>query len=487
MKTEAKVGLFITISLVFLFGLLAQLSSFDNLFKKSYPLMAKVEDGSGLKEKAKVKLKGVDIGYVETIVLQNNDVIANLLINEGVTIPDNSIITLNQDSLLGGKFLDIKPGDSDKMLAPNMLLEKEMRQSSIADASTAADQAFSEIAYLIQDIRDIFKSGGKDDIQTSLRNIREFTDLLASINKEDNATIHEIIDNTNAMVSNLDGTINKFGTMSEEYTQVAQTINEDLPKIMKKLDSITTYLNNVGATLDSRLPGAMDKFVQLEDNLNNTIEDKDSQLNKTLTSVDGFFAGGTETMEKIDKYLDSMTKSELHLEMRADEVYDDGGYSKSQLDVALKPDPTRYYMLGLTSGPSFKADNSFDRGFAGNKKHESGDYLISAQYGKRYDDLRFRLGLIEGQGGFGFDYFVKNDTLKFTTNLYDFNAVNDIRGSNPNLTMTARYQFFKHINAYVSANNVLNSKANSMSAGLGVSFVDDDLKNLLGSAAAAAR
>jgi phospholipid/cholesterol/gamma-HCH transport system substrate-binding protein len=239
--------------------------------------------------------------------------------------------------------------------------------------------------------------------------------------------------------------------------------------------------------LDKKLPPAIDKFTRLEDNLNQTIEDNKSKLNRALTSVDGFFADGTETIEKIDKYLDSMTKSELHVEMRSDQVFDDGGYSKSQFNLALKPDATRYYMIGLASGPSFEADDKFERGYAGNIEHESGDFLFSAQYGKRFDDLLFRVGIIENTGGFGVDYFSWNDTLKISANIYDFNAVTDIRGENPNLTATIRYQFFKHINAYLSANNILNSKANSISAGLGVSFVDDDLKNLLGAAASASR
>jgi len=494
MKTEAKVGLFITLSLVFLFGLLSQLSSFDNLFKKSYPILAKIDDGIGLKAKAKVKLKGVNIGYVDRIALKNNDVITYLKIDQGVHIPDDSVIVVSQDSLLGGKFLDIKPGHSKKFLAPNMLLEKQEKQSSIADASTSADEAFQEIKFLVQDIRDIFNKGGKEDLQTTLANIREFTSLLASISTEDNKTIHEIIHNANTTIVDLDKTIDKFGKMSddishtsEDYATVAKNINKDLPAIMAKINRITTYLESIGATLDTKLPPAMDKLVRLEDNLNNSIEKKDSSLNKALTSVDGFFSDGTETIEKIDKYLDSMTKSELHVEMRSDEVYDDGGYSKSHFNLALKPDATRYYMLGVTSGPSFEYDDAFERGYAGNKKHESGQYFLSAQYGKRYDDLLFRVGIIEGQGGFGFDYFAWNDTLKVSTNLYDFNAVNDIRGTNPNLTTTIRYQFFKHINAYLSGNNLLNSGANSVSAGLGVSFVDDDLKNLLGSAASAAK
>ncbi|SFV71419.1 virulence factor Mce family protein [hydrothermal vent metagenome] len=272
-----------------------------------------------------------------------------------------------------------------------------------------------------------------------------------------------------------------------EYSKVAKNINKDLPSIMRRIDSITKYINSVSASLDAKLPKAMDKFVVLEDNLNEVVVDNKDNLSNALTSVDGFFSDGTETMKKVDQYLDSMIKTELHVEMRSDEVYDDGGYSKSHLNLTLKPDPTRYYMLGVSSGPSFKANSSFDRGYAGNKKHESGDFLLSAQYGKRYDDLLFRVGIIEGQGGFGVDYFALNDTLKLSTNLYDFNGVSDIRGNNVNLTTTVRYQFFKHINAYISGNNLLNKNANSVSVGLGVSFIDNDLKNILGAAAASSK
>ncbi|CAA6802030.1 MAG: Unknown protein [uncultured Sulfurovum sp.] len=493
MKTEAKVGLFITVSLFFLLALLSQLNSFDTLFKKSYGILAQIDDGSGLKEKAKVKLKGVDIGYVEKVTLANNEVQTHLMIDDGIKIPNDSVITISQDSLLGGKFLDIKPGKSTTPLQANQLLTKEEKVSSIADASTSADAAFKEITLLVKDIRDIFNSGGKEDIQGTLADLKEFSSLLASISREDNETIHDIINNANLSLISANETIAKFANMSDEITKTSKefqktgkNINKDLPKIMARISDITKYLNSVSATLDAKLPTAMDKFVRLEDNLNRTIENNNSSLNRALTSVDGFFTDGTETMEKIDKYLDAAIRSELHLEMRSDEVYDDGGYSKAHLNLTLKPDPTRYYMLGLTSKPSFEADSTFARGYAGNKLHESGDFLFSAQYGKRYDDLLFRVGIIDSQGGFGVDYFALNDTLKFSAEVNDFNAVNDIRGSNPNLTTTIRYQFFKHINAYIAGNNLMNSSANSVSAGLGVSFVDNDLKNLLGTAAAAA-
>ena len=491
MKTEAKIGLFITLSLFFLFGLLTQLSSFDNLFKKSYPILAQVADGSGLKEKAKVKLKGVDIGYVDKVALINNEVQTELMIDENVKIPDDSTIVISQDSLLGGKFLDIKPGNSSHYIEKNQLLSKEEKVSSIADASTAADEAFQEISLLVRDIRAVFNVDGQKNIKQTLSNLREFTRLLASISTEDNQTIHDILTNANVVLLNTDKTIKQFAEMSDEisgtskeFKNVALNINKDLPTIMARIDTLTKELNSVSKTLNQKLPTAMDKFVHLEDNLNSVVKENKKSLANALTSVDGFFSNGTETIQKVDKYLDSLIKSELHVEMRADEVYDDGGYAKTQLNLALKPDPSRYYLLGITSAPDFTENKKEQRGFVGNKNHQSGNFLLSAQYGKRFDDLLFRIGIIENQGGAGVDYFALNDTLKFSTNVSDFNAVNDVRGTNPNLTTTIRYQFFKHINAYLSGNNLLNSRANSVSVGLGVSFVDNDLKNLLGTAAA---
>jgi len=521
MKAEAKVGLFITLSLLFLLALFSQLSSFDNLFKKSYPLLAQIDDGSGLKAKAKVKLKGVEIGYVDKVTLVNNEVQTSLLIEEGINIPADSVITIAQDSLLGGKFLDIQPGTSQNYLTANQLLSKEEKVSSIVDASTSADTAFQEIKLLVKDIRMLLDQETKKDITESFANINEFSALLASIAKEDNQTIHNILNNANRtlvsidkmmlnadkvmlttnqvmlktdkMIENADATISKFATMSseisntsKEFKHTAQNINRDLPEIMARINEITKYLNSVTATLDAKLPTAMDKMTRLGDNLNKTIENNNSSLNKALTSVDGFFTDSTETMEKIDKFLDASLRSELHLELRGDEVYDDGGYSKTHLNMTLKPDPTRFYMIGLTTKPSFQSDDSFDRGYAGSQLHEEGDFLFSAQYGKRYDDLLFRIGIIDSQGGFGVDYFALNDTLRLSAELNDFNAINDIRGENPNLTATIRYQFFKHINAYIAGNNLMNSRANSVSVGVGVSFVDNDLKTLMGTAAAVA-
>lgn len=498
MKLETKVGLFVTLVLLFFFGLLTQLSSFDNLFKKSYPIKAEIADGSGLKDKAKVKFKGVDIGFVKSVSLEANRVVTHLMIDEGIKIPTDSIIVISQDSLLGGKFLDIRPGEAKSFLAPDMLLKREEKISSLGDASTSADNAFKEMTLVLKDLREILQQGGKEDLAKTLSNLREFTDLLASINQEENQTIHNIIQNTNKTLDEFNTMSQNISQTSDEYRIVANNINKKLPQIMDRIDSVALTLDkklpsvlkkadSIAYTLDTKLPVAMDKFIALEDDLMGTVKENKTPLKNALVSVDKFFGSGADTLEKVDKYFDTAIKSELAVEMRTDQIMGDGGYAKTYVDLALKPDATRYYMIGATTGPDFSSNPSDPKGYIGNKDHDEGKMRISAQYGKRFDDILFRIGLIENQGGLGVDFFGYNDTLKLSTNLYDFNAVNDVRGTNPNLSATARYQFFKHVNAYVGANNVLNKDATNFSVGLGISFVDNDLKNLLGVAASASK
>jgi len=117
MKTEAKVGLFVALGLLFLFILSTQVNEFATMGKKGYEIYALLDDASGLEKNAKVKMKGVEIGFVKDIRLEGRKVKVTLFIYEGIKIPKDSVVTLQQESLLGTKYLDIEPGESDEYLA----------------------------------------------------------------------------------------------------------------------------------------------------------------------------------------------------------------------------------------------------------------------------------------------------------------------------------------------------------------------------------
>jgi phospholipid/cholesterol/gamma-HCH transport system substrate-binding protein len=89
--------------------------------------------------------------------------------------------------------------------------------------------------------------------------------------------------------------------------------------------------------------------------------------------------------------------------------------------------------------------------------------------------------LIDSTGGLGVDYFMYNDKIRLRSEIYDFNAVNDIRGNNAHARIEARYKTLKHLNFYAGYDNFLNKDAANLYLGIGIGFKDDDLKQLLGS------
>ena len=114
--------------------------------------------------------------------------------------------------------------------------------------------------------------------------------------------------------------------------------------------------------------------------------------------------------------------------------------------------------------------------------HDEGNYLYTAEYGKRFHNILARAGLQDSTGSVGFDYFMDKDRLKWSLEIFDFNAVNDVRGTNPHMHVGAKYELVPHFNIYAGVDNFINPQAMNFYMGLGMQFVDDHLKYFLSGA-----
>ena len=114
--------------------------------------------------------------------------------------------------------------------------------------------------------------------------------------------------------------------------------------------------------------------------------------------------------------------------------------------------------------------------------HGESEYLYSAEYGKRFHNILARAGLQDSTGSVGFDYFMDKDRLKWSLEIFDFNAVNDVRGTNPHMHVGAKYELVPHFNIYAGVDNFINPQAMNFYMGLGMQFVDDHLKYFLSGA-----
>jgi phospholipid/cholesterol/gamma-HCH transport system substrate-binding protein len=461
MKLEAKIGLFVILGLAALFLLSTQVTKFATFNEKGYEIGAYLDDATGLELQTKVSMNGVGIGEVSKIYIEGRRVRLKLLIQDQVEIPVDSLIIVSQESVLGAKAINILAGSSDENIAVGGVLEHSKQYAAFDETSDSVNAAATELQELLKDFRNVLDTKRQEEIKEM---IDAFRNVGVNIDKI-------VLENRQALKEAIAG----MRDMGNGFAVTARTVNKDLPKIMARIDSLTRRLDSIALTLDKKLPVAMNKFIAIEDNVSGLIDDNRDSLKSTLTSADDFFRSGQDAFDKVDSMLSNFTVSELQINVKTDYMVNDS-YVKTTAGIIYLPNPETYYMLDVISMNDY-SEVGVEPGL-----HDESETYISAQYGKRFDNLLLRAGLVESTGGFGVDYYANNDRFTFSADAYDFNAVNDVRGDNAHIRVGVRYKMLKHLELFGGWDNIANPESQTLYFGVGMRFIDNNLKYVLGSA-----
>ena len=90
----------------------------------SYQLQAKFLRIDGVEVGSDVRIAGIKIGSVSSVMLDNisYEAVVQISVLNQFKIPEDSYISIISTGLLGGKYIDIEPGISDEMLKDGEIL-----------------------------------------------------------------------------------------------------------------------------------------------------------------------------------------------------------------------------------------------------------------------------------------------------------------------------------------------------------------------------
>lgn len=421
---------------VLLFGLSTQVGSFKNLTKEGYRVNTFIKSAAGLEKNAKVKANGLDVGYIEDFKISGGMIKTSFFVYEGVRIPDDSTLRAEQGSMLGGKFINITLGSSQSYVKKDGFIKASTGLAGFDDASDSIKKAADEFSLFMADIREVFDEDAKKSLKSTIANIEVITKELREISTSDKIA---------SILTNMD-------------------------LFMKDLRVISTDLKH-------KVPSLSHKFATIADQIQGILEQNKKPLNLALKNASNFFGEGEDAIKKIDKMLATVDKVKLELGMRS-EYQNSDGYNKGYLDLDYIPSDTKRYkfsIAGMDDYSNFDSSGSVVKP----QKHQDSNVLISAQIAKRFGDLTLRTGLIESTVGAGADYYTFSDNLKFSAEVFDFNAQNDVRGDRAHAKVSARYSFLKHVDIYGGYDNFLNKNSENAFIGVGLHFFDNDLKTLI--------
>ncbi len=117
---ETVVGLFMLIGFLCLAYLSMKLGRVELTRMDKSVVYAQFDSVSGLKSGASVEIAGVEVGRVDRIVLDTKSgaqATVYLRLRSGVKLSEDVIASVRTRGIIGDKFILLKPGGSDKILA----------------------------------------------------------------------------------------------------------------------------------------------------------------------------------------------------------------------------------------------------------------------------------------------------------------------------------------------------------------------------------
>ncbi len=506
MRTETRVGIFV-IGAVLVFLYLSFNIGALRIDQKNYDTyISFFDDTGGLDKKAAVKTSGVHVGWVEAIYLRDGGKAeVHLKINKAYRLALNAYAMITQETLLGGKIIDLDVGDfSTGTLPPGTALA--MPGKSTTNISDVIDQA-RDIAQNVSDIAYSFKTvfasrEGRQQLESTLRNAADAAENIASIADSVDRVVVKKEQAIGAVIDNLDGTMRSLNT---EVPKVADSINTTARAIthdiVPELVKAGPMFEAVGDAADSVKTG-FGEAEQVFAKINNGTGVVGKLINQPETYDDL-----RTTIHGIKEYVNKMQSMQVYVDAHSETLFK-YNYNKGIMDIKIRPSHDYFYQIQVCSdefgtierhvdqfvrkdahGDLLSTDSLAEDDYehrlkyadsierVSRKKHS---YNFGVQFGKRFDRLTLRMGLIEGMIGGAVDFYVplNTDMVHWITTLevYDMQGIKRLNDNRLHLKWINKVLFMKNLYTCFGLDDIVSRGSATPFVGFGLRFSDSDIK-----------
>ncbi len=479
-STELKVGIFAIIVIIILSYMTLKVGSLPLLWEKGYRLYITLDDTSGLDEKSRIRIAGVESGMIEKIRLENGKAKITLLIEPDVKIYRNAKVSLRMSGLLGDKYLALSTGSPDEPLLKNG--DYIVNVIPVADIDTLASQltfAATYISDLTENLNKIFGEDEKDAIRESIHNLSAVTKNLKEISEENREPLHAIL----VRLENFTAALSDKGPgFIDDISKIAKDLSEKGPGLIDDLSKAAHDLKEVIEENRDTFKEGMESFKTVSKSASTIarrIERGEGTLGR-LVQDNKLYDSLSRVSEEAGKSFDVVGRLRTFMDFHSE--YNTGEAEwKGFFDLTLQPRKDRYYLLGIVTDPkgSVETTETTINGVTVTEEEVKSRVEFSAQFARRFEDFALRIGLVESTFGAGADYFFDHDKGRIKLDIWDFSA-DEAKAERAHAKIGIDYRVFKFIFVSGGIDNLLNSNRRGIYIGGGLKFEDEDFKYLFG-------
>lgn len=261
-------------------------------------IIGKFEQVGDLVENANVQSSDVEIGTISTIELDGWEAKVTMCIDEGEQIPEDSELVVRMTSLLGEKFVDIRPRSD----GPPFLEEGAVVGVENTSKATELEEVFAQLASILgtgnlEQINRFTTAQAKilrnrgPQLKEVLQRLRRFTDVLNE-RRTDIATSIDSLDSVAQTVVGDSDVLNRFLASFAGSSEVLEDQKEELQRLLVALDRFSTVSVQL---LNATEQGLDDQFRDLRPVLRTAVLNS-GDLRESLRTLATFTQWFPETM-----------------------------------------------------------------------------------------------------------------------------------------------------------------------------------------------
>ncbi len=313
---KIRLGLFVILGLVIFILAIYFIGNKRQMFGRTEHLTAIFTNVSGLQLGNNVRYSGINVGTVQNITMVNDTTVSvDMSIDTAIFkhIKKNAVASIGSDGLVGSMIINIIPGKGiSPLVEPNDIIQSFNRvrtDDMLSTLNTTNENAALLTADLLKITKEITQ--GKGTIGLLINDTVIANDLKQTMRylKNTSKGTSESIEKLNSLMTRLSNKNNSIGVLSD--TVVANKIKS----IVVNLDHSSSEINKVVENLNATIlnvkegKGAINylsndpKLVQKIDSTMTNINQASSRLNENLEALkhNFFFKGYFKKLEKEKK------------------------------------------------------------------------------------------------------------------------------------------------------------------------------------------
>ncbi|MCF8303438.1 MAG: MlaD family protein [Bacteroidales bacterium] len=299
-KREIKIGIaFVVAILLFIWGI-NYLKGSDILKDQRY-VYGVYNRVDGLIPANPVNVKGVKIGQVDEVRFMQNaqtQVLVKMIITSDIKIPGNSLARIYSSDLMGSKAVEIKLGNSGKLLQSGDTLKTDIEESlkeevnrQVLPLKRKAENLILSIDSVVTVVRYILDEDTRENLSQSFVSIRKtISNLERSSSNIDTLLAAEksrlsgIISNVDAIAYNLRQSNSEVTNILSNLSAVSDTLAQaNLSKTLGKTNQTLDQINRITTKIDEG-EGSLGLLVN-NDTLYHKLESSAAELDMLLRDI----------------------------------------------------------------------------------------------------------------------------------------------------------------------------------------------------------